>query len=33
VFGIGEEPGARCILSDIQAAVVKAGQNRIQGVS
>lgn len=32
VFGIGEEPGARCILSDIQAAVVKAGQNRIQGV-
>lgn len=33
VFGIGEKPGARCILSDIQAAVVKAGQNRIQGVS
>jgi hypothetical protein len=33
VFGIGEEPRARCILSDIQAAVVKAGQNRIQGVS
>lgn len=33
VFGIGEEPGARCILSDIQAAVVKAGQNRILAVS
>ncbi|MDF1856565.1 hypothetical protein [Pseudooceanicola sp.] len=32
-FGIGGKPGARCILSDIQAAVVKAGQNRIQGVS
>lgn len=33
VFGIGEKPGARCMLSDIQAAIVKAGQNRIQGVS
>ncbi|MFZ1727767.1 MAG: hypothetical protein WBO29_15290 [Albidovulum sp.] len=31
VFGIGEKPGARCMLSDIQAAVVQAGQNRIQG--
>lgn len=30
VFGIGEKPGARCMLSDIQAAVVQAGQNRIQ---
>ncbi len=31
IFGIGEKPGARCMLSDIQAAVVQAGQNRIQG--
>ena len=31
VFGIGEKPGARCILSDIQAAIVQAGRNRIQG--
>ena len=31
VFGIGENPGARCMLSDIQAAIVKAGRNRIQG--
>lgn len=33
VFGIGGKLGARCMLSDIQATVVKAGQNRIQGVS
>lgn len=33
VFGIGENPEARCMLSDIQAAVVQAGQNRIQGIS
>lgn len=33
VFGIGKKTGARCMLSDIQAAVIKAGQNRIQGVS
>lgn len=33
VFGIGEKPGARCILSDVQAAVVQAGQNRIRGAS
>lgn len=33
VFGLGEKPGARCMLSDIQAAVVQAGQNRILGVS
>ena len=33
VFGIGEKPGARCMLSDIQAAVVQAGQNRIQGAN
>jgi hypothetical protein len=33
VFGMGEKPGARCILSDIQAAVVKAGECRILGVS
>lgn len=32
VFGIGQEPGARCILNDIQAAVVQAGQNRIEGM-
>lgn len=31
VFGIGDKPGARCILSDIQAAIVKAGQSRFQG--
>lgn len=31
VFGIGEKPGARCMLSDIQAAIVQAGRNRIQG--
>lgn len=31
VFGIGEKPGARCVLSDIQAAIVQAGRNRIQG--
>lgn len=31
VFGIGEKAGARCMLSDIQAAIVKAGQNRFQG--
>jgi hypothetical protein len=31
VFGIGEKPGARCMLSDIQAAIIQAGRNRIQG--
>lgn len=31
VFGIGEKPGARCMLSDIQAAIVQAGRNRFQG--
>lgn len=31
VFGIGERPGARCMLSDMQAAIVQAGRNRIQG--
>lgn len=31
VFGIGEKPGARCMLSDMQAAIVQAGRNRIQG--
>ena len=31
VFGIEEKPGARCMLSDIQAAIVQAGRNRIQG--
>lgn len=31
IFGIGENPGARCVLSDIQAAVLQAGQRRIQG--
>ena len=29
VFGLGEKPGARCLLSDIQAAVVQAGRQRI----
>lgn len=29
VLGIGLKPGARCLLNDIQAAVVLAGQNRI----
>ena len=31
VFGIGGKPGARCMLSDIQAAIVQAGRNRFQG--
>ena len=31
VFGIGEPIGCRSILSDIQAAVIQAGQNRISG--
>lgn len=31
VFGLGEKPGARCVLSDIQAAIVQAGRSRIQG--
>ena len=31
VFAIGEKPGTRCLLSDIQAAIVQAGQNRIRG--
>lgn len=31
VFGIGEKPGARCMLSDIQAGIIQAGRNRIQG--
>jgi hypothetical protein len=29
VFGIGQKPDARCILNDIQAAIIQAGQNRI----
>lgn len=33
VFGIGAKPDARCVLSDIQAAIVRAGQNRIEGES
>lgn len=33
VFGIGAKPGARCMLSDIQAAVAQAGRNRINGAS
>lgn len=32
VFGIGARLGSRCILNDIQAAVVQAGRNRIMGV-
>lgn len=31
VFGIGEKTGSRCMLNDIQAAVVQAGLHRIQG--
>ena len=31
VFGIGDKPGSRCMLSDLQAAIVQAGQNRIKG--
>lgn len=31
VFGIGQKLGTRSILSDIQAAVIQAGQNRIEG--
>lgn len=33
VFGIGAKIGDRCILNDIQAVVVQAGQNRILGVN
>lgn len=33
VFGIGEKPKAQSILNDIQAAVTKAGQNRIEEVN
>lgn len=33
VFGIGAKSGQRCILNDIQAVVVQAGQNRILGVN
>ena len=29
VLGVGLKPGARCLLNDIQAAVLLAGQNRI----
>lgn len=32
VFGIGAKTGDRCILNDIQAVTVQAGQNRILGV-
>lgn len=32
VFGIGAKTGDRCVLNDIQAVVVQAGQNRILGV-
>lgn len=31
VFGVGDKVGARCMLSDIQAAIVTAGQNRFTG--
>lgn len=31
VFGLGQSPGSRCILNDIQAAVIQAGQHRIEG--
>lgn len=30
VFGLSQSPGARCILNDIQAAVIQAGQHRIE---
>lgn len=33
VFAIGMQPGTRCLLSDIQAATIQAGQNRIRGAS
>ncbi len=33
IFGIGQKPSVRCILSDIQAAVAKAGQNKIEGMT
>ena len=32
-FGIGEAPHKRCMLSDIQAAVVQAGVKRIEGAT
>jgi len=31
VFALGLKPGTRCILNDIQAAVLRAGQNRLGG--
>lgn len=31
-FGIGQKPGATCILSDIQAAVLQAGINRLKAL-
>lgn len=31
VFGLGQSPEERCILNDIQAAVIQAGQHRIEG--
>jgi len=33
VFGIGLEPGARCLLNDIQASVLKAGETAVQGAT
>lgn len=33
IFGIGGKSGARSMLSDIQAAVVQAGQNKIEALA
>ncbi|MFZ1662877.1 MAG: hypothetical protein WAT77_13040 [Paracoccaceae bacterium] len=33
VFGIGLDPGARCLLNDIQASVLKAGETAVRGAS
>jgi hypothetical protein len=33
VFGIGLEPGARCLLNDIQASVLNAGETAVQGAT
>jgi len=33
VFGIGLEPGVRCLLNDVQASVLKAGETAVRGAS
>lgn len=33
VFGLGLAPDARCLLNDLQAAVLKAGQTRLEDIT